>query len=162
MKKKIKILIALFAMTAIFSSCSDSGENKSIKETKYITPEVINNSISVAKSDISKEPIYVNYDSNGTIIQLLSVIAGDGTYRLSLNTCQSCNPSPKAYFLEENGKLVCQNCGNEFTNDDVGISAMGCNPMNIEYTEHNDNIVISVETLNMYKSLFTNWQGITA
>lgn len=162
MKKNIRILPLLFAMTAIFSSCGDSSENKSIQESKYVSPEVINNTISIAKSDIGKEPLYVNYDSNGTIIQLISVVADNGTYRLSLNTCQSCNPSPKAYFLEENGKLVCQNCGNEFTNDDVGISAIGCNPMNIEYTENDDNIVISVETLDMYESLFTGWQGITA
>lgn len=162
MKKKIHIMIILFAMPAIFSSCSNSSENESIKETKYVTPEVINNSISVAKSDISREPLYVNYNSNDTTIQLVSVIASDGTYRISLNTCQSCNPSPMAYFMEQNGRLVCQNCGNEFTNDDVGISAKGCNPMNIEYTEYDDSIVISVDTLNMYESLFTEWQGITA
>jgi len=64
-----------------------------------------------------------------------------------------------AYFAEKKGKLVCQNCGNEFTYDDVGSTAGGCNPMNIEHEENDSQIIVSGDSLNQYEALFTNWQG---
>ena len=93
------------------------------------------------------------------MVQLIAVNASDGTSRISLNTCQSCSPSPMAYFAEENGKLVCQNCGNEFTTDDVGKTASGCNPMSIKHEENDSQIIVSTDTLKQYEDLFTNWQG---
>ena len=95
----------------------------------YETAVVENGEISIDTDTLTSMPMYVNYDSNGTNIQLIAVKASDGTPRLSLNTCQVCNPSPRAYFKEQNGRLVCQNCGNVFTMDSVGETSGGCYPM---------------------------------
>lgn len=87
------------------------------KTAVYETPAVENGEISIDADTLTSNPMYINYDSNGTNIQLIAVKGSDGTPRLSLNTCQVCNPSPMAYFKEQNGRLVCQNCGNVFTID---------------------------------------------
>lgn len=157
MNKRIFAFVLALAMSAAITSCG----SYTASSEKYITPEVQGNAVSISKSALSDEVVFVNYDADGTTVQLISVIASDGTYRLSLNTCQSCSPSPMAYFAEKDGRLVCQNCGNRFTADDVGVSSFGCNPMNIEYTDEDDSLVVSTSVLDKYASRFANWQGPT-
>lgn len=113
---------------------SSTASTENAAAASYITPAVENGQLAIDIGTLTEHPLYVNYDSNGTNIQMIAVNASDGSARLSLNTCQTCNPSPKAYFKERSGKLVCQNCGNVFKMDSVGGTAGGCNPMNIQYT----------------------------
>ena len=108
----------------------------------------------------TSNPMYINYDSNGTNIQLIAVKGSDGTPRLSFNTCQACNPSPRAYFKEQNGRLVCQNCGNVFTTDSVGETSGGCNPMYIDYENTDGKLTVSVADLDTYADQFTSWDGL--
>lgn len=91
--------------------------------------------------------------------QMIEVNASDGSSRLSLNTCQACSPSPRAYFKEENGRLVCQNCGNVFTMDSVGEAAGGCNPMNIAYNVEDKNLTVNAADLDRFAGNFASWSG---
>ena len=125
----------------------------------YITPAVENGQLAIDIGTLTEHPLYVNYDSNGTNIQMIAVNASDGSARLSLNTCQTCNPSPKAYFKERSGKLVCQNCGNVFKMDSVGGTAGGCNPMNIQYTVADGKITVNTADLDSHAKLFSSWSG---
>ncbi len=125
----------------------------------YVTPEVENGEIAIDVGTLTSDPLYVNYDSNGTNIQLIAVKASDGTARLSLNTCQVCNPSPMAYFKEQDGKLVCQNCGNTFTMDSVGETSGGCNPTYIDYKNADGKLTVSTADLDSYADRFTSWGG---
>ena len=125
----------------------------------YETPGVENGEISIDADTLTSNPMYINYDSNGTNIQLIAVKGSDGTPRLSLNTCQVCNPSPRAYFKEQNGRLVCQNCGNVFTTDSVGETSGGCNPMYIDYENTDGKLTVSVADLDTYADQFTSWDG---
>ncbi len=127
----------------------------------YIIPTVDNGQITINTDTLTEHPLYINYDSNGTTIQLLAVNASDGSARLSLNTCQACNPSPRAYFKEVNGRLVCQNCGNVFTMDSVGETAGGCNPMNIAYNVEGSALTVSTADLDKYAENFAYWNGTT-
>lgn len=163
MRKIIRtVLVGMISVLLLGCGSKAPAQNENsdaAKDSKYFTPEVVDGKITLEKSALRNEPTYVNYDSDNVKIQMIAVVASDSTSRISLNTCQSCSPSPMAYFAEENGKLVCKNCGNEFTYDDVGIAAGGCNPMNIEHEENDSQIIISVNTLNQYEDLFKNWQG---
>ena len=125
----------------------------------YETPAVENGEISIDADTLTSNPMYINYDSNGTNIQLIAVKGSDGTPRLSLNTCQVCNPSPRAYFKEQNGRLVCQNCGNVFTTDSVGETTGGCNPMYIDYKNTDGKLTVSVADLDTYIDQFASWDG---
>ena len=81
-------------------SSSGSGKLEATTEKSenavYVTPAVENGEIAIDADTLTSDPIYVNYDSNRTNIQLNALKASDGTTRLSLNTCQVCNPSPRA------------------------------------------------------------------
>ena len=148
------------------SGSSDTSEDENTEsdaekeETAvYETPVVENGEISIDADTLTSNPMYINYDSNGTNIQLIAVKGSDGTPRLSLNTCQVCNPSPRAYFKEQDGRLVCQNCGNVFTIDSVGETTGGCNPMYIDYKNTDGKLTVSVADLDTYADQFTSWDG---
>lgn len=145
------------------STSSESGKLESTTEESenavYVTPAVENGEITIDADTLTSDPLYVNYDSNGTNIQLIAVKASDGTPRLSLNTCQVCNPSPRAYFKEQDGKLVCQNCGNTFTMDSVGETSGGCNPTYINYKNADGKLTVSTADLDSYADRFTSWGG---
>lgn len=166
--RKILAIIWAVIVTAALSACgssniADSGNTKQDTDKKetaiYETPAVENGEIAIDTAALTSTPMYINYDANGTNIQLIAVKASDGTARLSLNTCQVCNPSPKAYFKEQNGKLVCQNCGNTFTTDSVGETSGGCNPMYIDYKNSDGKLTVSVADLDTYADRFASWGG---
>lgn len=137
----------------------DTSEAENTESVVYETPAVENGEISINADTLTSNPMYINYDSNGTNIQLIAVKGSDGTPRLSLNTCQVCNPSPRAYFKEQNGRLVCQNCGNVFTTDSVGETTGGCNPMYIDYKNTDGKLTVSVADLDTYTDQFASWDG---
>ena len=118
--------------------------------------------ISIAVGDLTTSPTYINYDTNGTTVQLIAGLASDGSARVALNTCQVCNPSPKAYFAQDGSKLVCQNCGNKFTMDDVGDAASGCNPTQVEFMESDGVLSVPTSVLDAEAKAFAKWQGPTA
>ena len=179
-KRKILTIIWTALVIATLSACgssytsessnalesSDTSEDENTesdaekeKTAVYETPAVGNGEISIDADTLTSNPMYINYESNGTNIQLIAVKGSDGTPRLSLNTCQVCNPSPRAYFKEQNGRLVCQNCGNVFTIDSVGETTGGCNPMYIDYTNTDGKLTVSVADLDTYADQFASWDG---
>ena len=152
---------SLDAAGSLDTSEAENTESDAEKEETvvYETPAVENGEISINADTLTSNPMYINYDSNGTNIQLIAVKGSDGTPRLSLNTCQVCNPSPRAYFKEQNGRLVCQNCGNVFTTDSVGETTGGCNPMYIDYKNTDGKLMVSVADLDTYADQFASWDG---
>ena len=179
-KRKILTIIWTALVIATLSACgssytsessnalesSDTSEDENTesdaekeKTAVYETPAVGNGEISIDADTLTSNPMYINYESNGTNIQLIAVKGSDGTPRLSLNTCQVCNPSPMAYFKEQNGRLVCQNCGNVFTIDSVGETTGGCNPMYIDYTNTDGKLTVTVADLDTYADQFASWDG---
>ena len=179
-KRKILTIIWTALVIATLSACgssytsessnalesSDTSEDENTesdaekeKTAVYETPAVGNGEISIDADTLTSNPMYINYESNGTNIQLIAVKGSDGTPRLSLNTCQVCNPSPMAYFKEQNGRLVCQNCGNVFTVDSVGETTGGCNPMYIDYKNTDGKLTVSVVDLDTYADQFASWEG---
>ncbi|MCC8050983.1 MAG: DUF2318 domain-containing protein [Clostridiales bacterium] len=103
-----------------------------------------------------------DYDADGTTVEVLAVTASDGSVRLALNTCQVCQGSPYAYFVQEGDSFICQNCGNAFSRDDIGLEAGGCNPVPVtedNYEESDGLITISSDFLDEYKDSFANWKN---
>ena len=166
-QKIIKITLPVFlavALTACGSGHTAEKENSDTSTEKevsaaYLTPVVENGQIIINTDTLTEHPLYINYDSNGTNIQMIAVKASDGSARLSLNTCQACNPSPSAYFGEKDGRLVCQNCGNVFTMESVGEASGGCNPMNIDYEIADGRLTVRTADLDQYADKFVSWNG---
>lgn len=113
-------------------------------------------------SDITETAKFYPVEVDGTKLEVLAVKAPDGTIRTAFNTCQVCYSSGRGYYVQEDDDLVCQNCGNRFSMDEVEITKGGCNPVPIsssEKTEDSTNITISIDYLKQAKSIFANWKS---
>ena len=113
------------------------------------------NNIILDTSNITSTATFVNYDDEGIIIQFILARGTDNKVRIALNTCQVCNPSPKAYFVQEGEYLVCQSCGTKFHINKIGIEKEGCNLTPVEEKQEEDNkIIISRDYVDTFKSMF--------
>ena len=157
--KKISQLILILILVLAVNGCST--KTKKVKkqiENKYLTVKANeDNNIILDTSNITSTAPFVNYDDQGIIIQLILVRGTDNKVRIALNTCQICNPSPKAYFIQEGEYLVCQNCGIKFHINKIGIEREGCNPTPVEEKQEEDNkIIINKDYIDTFKSKFKN------
>lgn len=79
----------------------------------------------------------------------------------AFNTCQVCSDSGRGFYKQVGNTLVCQNCGNRFTMNRVGVVSGGCNPWPIfdeNKTVTKDSISISYDFLSKAKVIFSGWK----
>ncbi len=160
-KKKVKVTLILFLLAiSLFSltGCNDNQSNdESIAKHTIITIKQGEN-IVINSYDITSSATYYNYEIDGYIVQVFAVKATDGTVRIAFNTCGACNPSPNAYFVQKGDYFECQNCGNRFHRDDVGLEkTLGCSPIAIldeNKTVDGKNIVIASSFIELSKNKF--------
>ena len=113
--------------------------------------------IVIDTTNIGSKASFYTYDAEGTTVRLFAVKASDGTIRMAFNTCQVCNPSPKAYFIQNGKNFICQNCGNSFSTDNIGKERGGCNPIPITTDERIDGdntITLTKQFIEGYKDNF--------
>lgn len=129
------------------------------------TPEAVDISsggeLMINKEDVTKTASFYPYESNGTYMEIIAVRANDDTVRTALNTCQVCYASGRGYYEQLGDVLICNNCGNQFTIDQIEIVKGGCNPVPIlddMKTESDDQIAINTESLTVFEPLFANWK----
>lgn len=111
--------------------------------------------------DLSEDASFYPVEVDGTEMEVIAVKDAEGTIRTAFNTCQICYDSGNGYYKQEDDKLVCQNCGNAFTMDQVGNTSGGCNPWPIlddDKTVTDDEIQISYDFLKESSEIFANWK----
>lgn len=103
---------------------------------------------------------FYNYDADGVTVQLVAIRDAQGAAHISFNTCQSCSPSPKAYYFQQGDVLQCANCGFTFEPVEVGVAHGGCNPWPIDGVAiGEDYITVPAAALDAMRDKFTTWQG---
>ena len=156
MKKILSVLLSvalLLSLTACGGSKGGGFQDAELNE---------NGDIVIKEADITKTATFINYDADGVTVQFLAIRADDGV-RLAYNTCQSCSPSPRAYFVQDGEKLVCQNCGQTFAAENVGQGGYGCNPAAVSDAVNTNGIItIPAASALAVADRFANWQGLTA
>ena len=176
-KKNIIMIIAIIIVIGIIgiilfgrnndnktnSNNTLSTQKSNTKSTQSTENETINleadesGNIVIDTTNIGSKAIFYNYNADGTTIRLFAVKASDGTIRMAFNTCQVCNPSPKAYFVQSGKNFICQNCKNSFATDNIGKERGGCNPIPITTDERIDGentITITKQFIESYKENF--------
>ena len=131
---------------------TQSTENKTINLEADESGNIV-----IDTTNIGSKATFYNYNADGTTIRLFAVKASDGTIRMAFNTCQVCNPSPKAYFVQNGKNFICQNCKNSFATDNIGKERGGCNPIPITTDERIDGentITITKQFIESYKENF--------
>ena len=140
------------------SAAADNGSSKSGAQTGASGDDLV-----IPISGVSETATFYPVEVNGTNMEVLAVQAPDGSVRTAFNTCQVCYDSGRGYYKQKGNVLVCQNCGNRFTMDQVEVVSGGCNPVPIlpaNKTVTNDFITISNSFLKEAKVIFENWKTV--
>lgn len=151
-------LVTLLALVIIFMILPDSGNESKTNSKKNIQTE---GNIVISKDKIKETASFFPYEINGVNLEVMAVKASDGTIRTAFNTCQICYSSGRGFYEQQGSYLVCQNCGNGYTADEVEVITGGCNPVPIvkeAKVENSDTITISREFLEQYQEVFENWK----
>ena len=178
-KKTTTILIGILTgtMAILISGCSNNSSSQSIKNTSTsaktqaassentTASEIATTAVDSAESvtsikkdgylaipiaGLSQTASFYKADLDGTEVELVALKDSKGNLRTAFNACQVCYSSGRGYYRQEGEYLVCQNCGNSFTIDQVGIASGGCNPWPIldsDRTVTDDEIQISYDVL---------------
>ena len=148
-----KLIFPLMMAALVLSGCGAK------KDETTPTTQAANGDMVITLSDIGAEPTFIDGKIGDAPMRVIAIRDADGTVRLSYNTCQVCQGSPWAFFEEQNGGLVCQNCGNAFSTDAIGKGGYGCMPLMVPaYTLTDDSVVIAADTLEAVKDAFSGWK----
>ncbi|MCD8026209.1 MAG: DUF2318 domain-containing protein [Clostridiales bacterium] len=155
---KFVIMITVFAMTVLsFAGCSGRQNNSENSAQVIKSGTYLEISISEISDTVSFYPVEVD----NTEMEIIAVLDSSGNIRTAFNTCQVCYSSGRGYYEQSGNKLVCQNCGNQFSVDEIGIESGGCNPYPIledDKETTDDTVKISYDFLSESASLFANWK----
>ena len=149
--------LVLVIIVLLGSFLLPSQEDKKSKQTVQEDGDVV-----IQKDEIGEQASFFAYEVDGIDLEVIAVKASDGTIRTAFNTCQICYASGRGHYVQEGEHLICQNCGNSFTTDDVEVAAGGCNPVPIfaeNKIETEDTITIGEEFLKEAQAIFLNWKG---
>ncbi len=158
-------LAALLACSAfLFSACSESngGSDENAESSKAEAVKISSGeNLEINVADITETASFYPVEVDGTDMEIIAIRDSSGEIRTAFNTCQICYASGKGYYKQSGEYLVCQNCGNKFTADQVEVQSGGCNPVPIfdtDKTVSEDTITISYDFLNETKQIFSNWK----
>ncbi|MCL2009092.1 MAG: DUF2318 domain-containing protein [Synergistaceae bacterium] len=164
----VTVLAVVLTIGAIQAMRSGTSNNDSASGNRANVSRVISQVINEGESlvipigEISETANFYPLTVGGTRMEVIAVTAPDGMNRTALNTCQICNGSPDAYFVQRGNTLECQACGNRFPMSRVGIVAGGCNPVPIfdaDRTVTAESITVSYEFLQANANRFSpNWK----
>lgn len=156
MKKYVSILGVTFILVVIsLLTLTTNKKPNSVSLAKNSNDELV-----IEKKSVGSTASFLSYESNGTYMEIIAVKANDGTIRTALNTCQVCYSSGRGYYEQLGEKLICNNCGNQFSIDQIELERGGCNPVPIlddMKTEDEDTITIRSAALDQFAPLFANW-----
>lgn len=113
-------------------------------------------------SGLSSAASFFPVEIEGTSMEIIAVIDKEGNIRTAFNTCQICYSSGRGYYVQSGDKLICQNCGNQFTTDQIETESGGCNPWPIfseNKTVTEDSVIISYDFLNESRQIFARWKN---
>lgn len=150
------IVMAIVMLAATMVSCTASENSKRNIENSG------SNGVTIIKDDITEKATFYPYQSGDTYMELIAIRASDGTVRTAFNTCQVCQGTGRGYYKQDGDVVVCQNCGNRFTVDQIEVVKGGCNPIPIfkgSKTEDNETITIPASYLDENTSLFIDWKS---
>lgn len=161
--KKTVFYGSLILVAVVLVATLTISTDKKDEETLTLSNDTsrLSTGLVINKSEITKNASFFPYESNGTYMEIIAIRANDDTVRTALNTCQVCYNSGRGYYEQLGDKLICNNCGNQFTIDQIELVKGGCNPVPIlgdMKTEDDDIITIDPDSLVVYEPLFENWK----
>lgn len=161
MKKYIMTIMMIILSLTTLSGCGKEKASTSASGVNAAEKISSGESLKIPVKEISEKASFYSVEVDGTQMEVIAVKDSDGNIRTAFNTCQICYDFGNGYYKQEGNELVCQNCGNSFTMEQVGESAGGCNPWPIleeDKTETDSEVKISYDFLKESSDIFENWK----
>lgn len=162
----VMVFLPAKSKTVLKSNSSVTSKSEAAKtESKALsTPSKVNENgdIVINVADITDKVAFYSYNDEGTELEVMAVKASDGTIRTAFNTCQVCYSSGRGYYVQKGSNIVCQNCGNKFTADNIQVSKGGCNPVPISKEDKvvtDTTITIPKKFIDDSSKIFKNWKN---
>ncbi|NLZ82497.1 MAG: DUF2318 domain-containing protein [Clostridiales bacterium] len=155
-KKSIITASVSIAVVLLFIYIIVSDSPSDIRAKKVIDDDIV-----IQASEIDETARFYSTKIDGNEIEVLAVRSSDGTIRTAFNTCQSCYSSGRGFFVQEDNVLICNNCGNQFTLDQIEKSNGACNPVPITESMKivtENTITIPQEYLSQAVVMFQSWK----
>lgn len=118
-------------------------------------------SLVIPVNEVSSTATFYPIEVDGTRMEVIVIKDETGKIRTAFNTCQVCYSSGRGYYVQKGNQLVCQNCGNRFTVNQIEVQSGGCNPSPIfeeDKTFTEDTIEIGYDFLQKSEKIFANWK----
>lgn len=137
MSKNVKkVLLPLTAIVVIAVAFILSNKNVIVSANDSmsisLTNYEVNGSFVIPIGELTKDVKFYSLDNGGVNVEILAAKDKSGNPKATLNTCQNCMGSPYAYFLQDEDRVVCQNCGIGHKIETIGTAKRGCNPIPID------------------------------
>lgn len=147
------VAVVIIIVVFILSNKDTKVETTSPKSLSLSNYEV-GNSFVIPISELKNDVKFYSLNYNGANVEILAAIDKNGNPKVTLNTCQNCMASPKAFFVQEGDSVVCQNCGIGHQIETIGIAKRGCNPIPI------DSLVIDDKNITFDKNELLSNAGL--
>jgi uncharacterized membrane protein len=132
--------ILVFVLAIFITGCNNNNNyNNDDTALKPVAREEMSfNELVIEKNDITDIAKFYPVTVDGVEMEVIAVLATDGTIRTAFNACQVCASSGRGYYIQQGTKLVCQNCGNRFDVNELEVTRNGCNPAPIEQVDKSE------------------------
>lgn len=157
----VAVMAFLLGMLLFVSACSEKDTSDAVVDNMQAQTIAEGESLVIPISDITQTAQFYPVIVNGTEMEIIAVKDSAGQIRTAFNTCQICYDSGRGYYKQEGDALVCQNCGNRYTVDQIEVEVGGCNPWPIFSTDKTvtgDSVTISYAFLEESRKIFENWK----
>lgn len=142
-------------------SANASGSNTASQSDSEVQTISAGESLVIPVSEVSSTATFYPIEVDGTKMEVIAIKDETGKIRTAFNTCQVCYSSGRGYYVQKGNQLVCQNCGNRFTVNQIEVQSGGCNPSPIfeeDKTVTQDTIEIGYDFLQKSEKIFANWK----
>lgn len=156
--KLFSIAVSALCIAAAVWGCSGSGSETAVSQSGTNKIEE-GEFLEIPISAVTEKASFYTAEVEDTELEVIAIRDKAGTIRTALNTCQVCYDSGRGYYKQSGDYLICQNCGNKFTAEQVETESGGCNPWPIFETDKTvteDYIRISYDFLNKSRKIFAN------
>jgi hypothetical protein len=96
---------------------------------------------------------FYTFMANGLPVEFFVVHTPDNVIRCAYDACDICYHA-KLGYRQDGSVMVCNNCGNRFATQQIGIARGGCNPAPLAARIVGDQLVIATQDLTAGLSYF--------
>lgn len=161
-RRMICLALVVTLMSVWLTACANEESSGDTYEKYTRIAASTDGIVAIPTDGITSAARFFNYDANGVTVQLVALRDKENGVHIAFNTCQSCSPSPKAYYTQSGNVLKCANCGFTFEPEEVGITQGGCNPWPIVGVAVGEaEITLPVSSIEGMSTVFASWKGPT-